>query len=96
MEKKNTAYNYLPGKAETTGQATNIPQTELKQFKLSNYSGRDTPDSFNLLRCRDVNDQEIVQTRARPNTARRHWLSFLTVLIQAFNIELAKMNSAQH
>lgn len=35
----------LPGKSEATDQATNIPQIELKQFKVSNYSGKDTPDS---------------------------------------------------
>lgn len=63
----------LPGKSETTGQATSIPQIELKQFKVSNYSGRDTPDSFNLPRCLDVNGQDIPQARERPHAARGHW-----------------------
>lgn len=66
----------LPGKSEATGQATNIPQMELKQFKVSNYSGRDTPDSFNLLGCLDVKDQDILQIWERPSASRGHWVSF--------------------
>lgn len=63
----------LPGKSEVTDQPTSIPQIEVKQFKVSNYSGRDTPDSFNLLSRLDVNGQDILQARERSHAARGHW-----------------------
>lgn len=60
----------LPGKSEATDQPTSIPQIEVKQFKVSNYSGRDT---FNLLSRLDVNGQDILQARESSHAARGHW-----------------------
>lgn len=62
----------LSGKSEATDQAISIPQIELKQVKVSNYSSRDAPDSLNLLRCLKVNGQAILQARERPHAARGH------------------------
>ena len=71
------------------------------QFKLSKYSNRETPDSCNLLRCLDVDDQDGFQVWDKPNDelkqrSLRFGLVSFILLMQTFSTQLTKTNSVQH